>query len=86
MTEGILSTVEDFTGYRPLACPWKAFFDPFVSRVLAAYRFFESGQLLWAEPRASHRLVEGVSFYHATDNGIFAKQMRMDREERRRNG
>ena len=86
MTNGVLSAIEDYTGHRPVSCPWRAFFDPFVQRVLKAYRFFESGQLAWSTPRASHRLVEGVGFYHGVDNAVWSKQLRQDDEQRKRGG
>lgn len=81
MTDGIFSTLEDYTGYRPVSCPWRAFFDPFVQRVVRAYDFFESGQLSWAVSKPSHRLVDGVAFYHRVDNTVWSKQLRQEREE-----
>lgn len=84
MTDGILATVEQWTGERPVSCPWRAFFDPFVRRVLSAYRFFESGQLGWAVPHPSARLVAGVDHYHGAITACQSRRIEQDAEERRR--
>lgn len=81
MTDGVLNVIEDFTGYKPTGCPWRAFFDPLVERVVRAYAFFESGQLAWSEPHPSHRLVDGMSFYHRIDGMIHGKQLRQEQEQ-----
>ncbi len=86
MTEGVMSAVEDWTGDRPVTCPWRAFFDPFVRRVLKLYTFFESGQLGWFDSAPSHRLAEGIAHYHRVRNSVSAKGMERDAEERRRRG
>lgn len=84
LTDGILNTVEQWTGVRPLACPWRAFFDPFVARVMHAYRFFESGQLSWAHPTPSSRLVAGVEHYHGAVTACHGHRAKLDAEARRR--
>lgn len=69
---------------RTVGCPWYAFHDPFVGRVLAAHRFFESGQLAYYAPSPSHRLVEGVAYFHGVLNVLERKQFEQDQEERKR--
>jgi hypothetical protein len=79
-----MNTVAGWTGDRPLSCPWRAFFDPFVRRVQAAHRAFESGNLGALVPNMSHRLAEGVLHYDAALNRCHATRMRKEAEERRR--
>ena len=83
MTDGIMDTVEGWTGTRAIECPWRAFFDPFVNRVRAAYEFFVEGQLEVAFPDPSARLVDGVMHYHRAVNGCERKRMEAEREEMR---
>ena len=82
MTDGILSTVEAWTGDRPLSCPWAAFFDPFVARVVNAHRMIE--QIEWLHPDPSHRLVEGVSHYAGALKRCEMTRMQKDAEDRKR--
>lgn len=84
MTDGILSTVEAWTGTRPLTCPWQAFYDPFVQRVLKAYRFYREGQIGWAIPNPSARMVAAIGFYDTAAKSCEAKRMEREAEERRR--
>lgn len=84
MTNGILSACADWTGDRPVACPWRALADPFVLRVQRAYRFFEDGNLAVMLPNPPHRIVEGVSHFHGALNRISAAQWEQDRKERER--
>lgn len=86
LTDGIRETVYNWTGSPQGGCPWRAFHDPFVSRVLKAYAWFESGQLDTREPNASHRLVEGVSHYHSTAAICRSKRMQLDAEKRKKAG
>lgn len=79
MTNGIMATVEHWTGDKPRSCPWRAFYQPFVRRVLSAYRFFESGQLDWAEPEPSARLVAGVTHYHMAVGRARTEQLASER-------
>lgn len=58
-----MAGVETWTGDRPLSCPWRAFYDPFVKRVLRAHWWAEQGQLTVREPDPSYRLLEGVEHY-----------------------
>lgn len=78
----------EMTGQEIETCPWRAFQDPFVARVVRAYRFHESGQLAFVEPDPSHKLVEGIAMYAAIDNRVNSKQLEMQRKkaesERRR--
>lgn len=84
MTEGVRQTMESMTGYDVGTCPWRAFSDPFVQRVRAAYPFFGSGQLDVKVPNASYKLVEGIGFYHLVHNRMQAKQFELDRDKHRR--
>lgn len=84
MTAPIRATIKTMTGSYVDGCPWSAFRDPFVARVIDAYRFFESGQLSFKEPNPSHRLVEGISFYHSVDNRVYGAFLDRDRAERKR--
>lgn len=80
-TQGQRSTVFAWTGETQSGCPWWAFHDPFVARVIDAYGWFTEGQLATYAPRASHRLIEGVAHYHRALNLCRSKAMDMDREE-----
>ncbi len=82
MTDGILSTAEAWTGDRPLSCPWAAFFDPFVARVVKAHRMIE--QIAWLHPNPSHRFVEGVAHYDGALKRCESTRMQKEAEERRR--
>jgi hypothetical protein len=84
MTAGIRQTMHQMTGMHVDVCPWRAFKDPFVGRVLAAMRFFESGQLAYHAPNPSHRLVEGIGWYHTVDNRVYGHVLDREREERKR--
>lgn len=86
MTAPILTCIKDWTGHSPPACPWRAFYDPFVQRTLSAHGFFESGQIALFEPDASHRLIEGVAFLERTSAAIYSQQMKLEREEMKRRG
>ncbi len=80
MTNGVLQVVDDWAGARPITCPWKAFFDPFVGRVLSAHRFFETGNLAVMMPNPSHRLVEGVALFNSIMARITNMQIEQDRK------
>lgn len=67
-----------------LGCPWRAFFDPFVQRVLEAFPYFDKGQLAMLHPNPSRRLVQGVGFYARTLNAIDCQQIQRDTERARR--
>ena len=60
-----MGVVEKLSGCRATTCPWSAFFDPLVIAVLAAYPYYESGQLAFAlgnDPPAV--MVEAIECYH----------------------
>ena len=82
MTDGILSTVEGWTGTRAIECPWRAFFDLFVARVRAAYEFFVEGQMAVAFPDPSARLVAGVLHFHRAVNSCERTRMEEERTQR----
>jgi hypothetical protein len=84
MTAGIRNTIKTMTGTYVDTCPWRAFKEPFVSRVIDAMRFFESGQLAFKVPHPSHRLVEGIAYYHSVDNRVYGSILDRDRAERKR--
>lgn len=72
------------TGTKADTCPWSAFSQPIVRSVMDALPFFESGQLAFALPHPSHRLVEALTFYTSVDNRMQGKQMDREREKRER--
>lgn len=84
MTDGILSTVEEWTGSRPLSCPWRAFYDPLVTAVTEAWSFFDKGALGLYAPDPSHRLMMGLRCFAQAADEIRAEQSRMDAEAARR--
>jgi len=65
-------------------CPWFAFRDPFVQRVLESYPWFESGQINTWVPHASHRLIQGLGFYHRALNLCQAKNLELEIEANRK--
>jgi hypothetical protein len=82
MVKPILDVVESWTGVKITGCPWRAFFDPFVARVIQLSGAYEHGHLAWAAPNASHRLVEGVEYYHRVSASIMSEQSRLEAEAR----
>jgi hypothetical protein len=86
MTDGIMGAIEEWTGDRPMSCPWRAFFDPFVRRILALYGFFESGQLSWYLPEPSNREAAGIAHYHRVRSLVTSKGMAQEAEKRRKRG
>lgn len=81
MTEGIYSTIESWTGARPISCPWQAFFDPFVQRVLRAYPWFKERQLATYLPWPTHREIAGIAHYDQAATAVASKRMKLEREE-----
>lgn len=84
MTTGIQATVEAWTGDRPLTCPWRAFFDPFVTRIMRAYRAFDKGQTHLALPNPSARTAAGLLHYAAALDACEVKRLEAEAEARRR--
>jgi len=82
-TNGIRETVREWTGETIDTCPWRAFFDPFVARVLDAYAWKEDGNLAFAIPSPSYRLVQGIQAYSRFLSACQAKQWELERENRR---
>jgi hypothetical protein len=83
MTEAIRAVVQEMTGVEPVSCPWRAFSLPLVTDVLKAFQFFESGNLGVALPEPSHKLVEALGFWSQVNNRVQAKQMELERAERK---
>lgn len=82
-TQGVFDVVEAWTGVAPISCPWRAFYDELVRRVLNVYEAWDKGQLSIVEPSPSHRLLQGVMFYARMVNVCRGKQMEIEREQRR---
>ena len=82
MTAGIRSTIRTMTGDEAMSCPWRAFQDPFVHRVLDGVSL--GGELAFALPDPSHRLVEGIKYYRRVDNRVAGRFMDLERAERER--
>jgi hypothetical protein len=80
MAENVHSVIENWTGVRPIGCPWSAFRDPFTLSVLRA---MGSEDLAWSEPDPSNRMVEAVSFYKRCANTVAAKRREQEREQQR---
>lgn len=83
-TDGIIKVVRAWTGDEPVGCPWFAFRDPFVARVLRVYQDYEGGQLLAVEPEPSRRLIEGLQHYRYVSNRYTAMRFEADKNERER--
>lgn len=81
MVEAQRSVLEVMTGIEPVSCPWRAFSHPLVREVLKAVQFAENGNLAFALPNPSHRLVEALAVWNQVGNRIQAKTMERDREE-----
>jgi hypothetical protein len=81
MTEPIFGAVQDWTGDRPTACPWRALHDPFVQRVLVAYEWYRERQLETYDPEPSARLIDGITHYNRAYQRAGA---RADEERRKR--
>jgi hypothetical protein len=87
ITEPYFKSVENWTGDRPLSCPWRAFYDPFVKDILTLYPFYLSGQLslvIGQDPPLY--LLQGLAYYHTKIETIRGKQMEAEREKSKRNG
>ena len=85
MTDGVLNAIEDWTGFRPASCPWFAFHDEFVQRCIQVEQAYEHGGLQWVAPNPSHKLVQGVTFYHRVSKRVEFKQWEEDRKNEERN-
>ena len=83
-TQGIVNTARVWTGDEPIGCPWFAFRDPFVGRVLTAFSAYKEGQLDVVVPDTSYRLIQGVMHYARADNRVTRVRMERDREKRER--
>lgn len=86
MTQGIRKTMEDMTGYNVATCPWAAFNDPFVQRVLSICRWTageDGGALSELHSDPSNKLVQGYALYRAVDARMRARQMEIDRQNNR---
>ena len=79
LTDGPIKTCKEWTGDEPLGCPWAAFRDPFVSRVVRAFPAWDKGHAIEG---ASHRLTEGLRHYAHAD--AMAQRMRWELEKKER--
>lgn len=84
ITNNVLKVVKNWTGLYPAGCPWRAFYDPFVRRVLDGYEWFDKGQLSTFEASPSNRLLEGITHYHRVLGSCKMKRMEQEREKHRR--
>lgn len=87
MTQGIRQTIAEMTGQDVGTCPWRAFQDPFVQRVISVVKWTggeDGGSLheLYSEP--SNKLVQGYALYRAIDARMRGKQLDLEREKSRR--
>lgn len=75
------NVIEEWTGIRPMGCPWAAFSDP---RVLRAVRACAPDvEAAWAEPDPSNWLVEAVMFYRRMLATVRGKRREQEREQPR---
>ena len=84
MTDGIRSAMLDMTGAYVPGCPWRAFRNPIVGEVMRAVQFYESGNLAFAIPDPSARLVEGIRVWNQAYNRMHARQLELERENAER--
>ncbi len=87
MTDGVLTTIKDWTGadYRG-GCPWFAFRNPLVREVIHAWPFFDNGTLPLYAPVPSHRLMEGLRTFGQARDACAAERARLDAEAAKRRG
>lgn len=81
-SEAVLGGAEEATGTRPDGCPWRAYEDPFVAHVLAAYRWFKNGELDTRWPDPPEALLRGLEAYDAALNSVQAHDLREERKRR----
>lgn len=87
LTDPYFASIRNWTGERPITCPWRAFYDPLVRDVLSIYPFFSSGQLaiiLGNDPPLY--LIEAVSYYHDKLERIRIKQIEEEIKKRKKDG
>lgn len=70
----------DLTGTFVPSCPWRAFRHPLVGEVMRAVQFYETGNLAFAHPEPSHRLVEGIRHWNSAYNRMHSRQLEIERE------
>lgn len=83
MTDGVLSTIKDWTGATVRGCPWSVFTDPLVRDVTEAYPMFKQGALAMYAPEPTHRLMAGLRHFHQARESIMSEQARLDAEAAR---
>lgn len=79
--------MEEMTGYNVGTCPWRAFQDPFVQRVISVVKWTageDGGALkdLYSDP--SSKLIHGYALYRSIEARMRGKQMELEREKSRR--
>lgn len=80
MVENVHGVIEQWTGTAPQGCPWAAFLDPFVVRVVRSSAVADDGYLELYEPDPSNRLIEGLAFYKRCRASVESKRMQQERE------
>ena len=83
MVESIHDVCEQWTGVRPIGCPWASLRDPLVIRVIRALGVDD---LNWSEPEPSNRFVEAVKAYKGYAMTVGNKRREQERESRRTAG
>lgn len=80
-TEGVSSTIEEFTGSHPRACPWYSFSRELVA---VAVRAHTADNMRALDGDTPHVVVEAVEEYGRALNRVQGKLDRMARERRER--
>ena len=85
MTDGILSTLKNFTGAEfKGGCPWRPLMvDPLVREVRQAWPFYEKGTLALYRPDPSHRLMEGLRVFEQARDACKGTLARLDADAAR---
>ena len=85
LTEPYFQAVKNWTGDRPLTCPWRAFYDPLVRDVIDIYPYFSTGQLAMVlGPDPPTKIIEALGYYHTVLERISAKQFEAERKKCRK--
>lgn len=75
--------IEQLTGHRPDSCPWRAFYDPFVAKVVHVAVLAEKGlgaSELGDDPPAI--ILDALPLYFRAYNATKAHDMDLERKQR----
>lgn len=86
MTDGILGAIKEWTGDDVVGCPWHAFSDPLVRRVLHIKSEIDAGIMTHDRRELSRREIDGVAHFHQAMQRISVRRMEERRKELERQG